>query len=513
MKGNLYPVVASGQPTALMPSESVKVYYQPRLTSKEEQVQSLRTIHYVYANGPRKGETAAPDVQQVVTFARLLTTNEVTKEVNRGEWQVLQSETIKDGQAVIESDPTSFATVASPSIKGYTPDQTVVANELASQGEQPIEVTVSYTTEPHEITYSVIDDATGLTLINHTRLGSGYADEQIPLAMREDYQNVSAHYEQLGYKLVSQETLPATFADHDLNVVVHLTHGTEKVTEQRIINEDIRYEFVEGGIAAPSYQAAPIVFTRHGLADQVTGKTSWESWEPVSDHFTPVVSPLVAGYTPSNQQIDEQYVTVESQDLHFIVLYSKNPVKPHPTPDEPDEPVTPIMPVTPVNPEKPASSSSAGSTPAQPDEPSQSDTPSSSGSASTHPSETPKSDGPTSSAADVPASSAVPNSAEPVVPETPATPTSTATGINSTPVKAVSAASESSVNEMLVSAPVTVHAVKGDVTPTIGKNISSTVSQKLPQTGNQHQSIWRVILGAFLGLFGISLGKRRKKNS
>jgi len=492
-KGNPYPVVADGHPTALVPSESVKVYYQPRMTSKEEQVQSLRTIHYVYANGPRKGETAAPDVQQVVIFARSLTTNEVTKEINRGEWQVLQSETIKDGQSVIESDPTSFAAVISPSIKGYTPDQTVVASELASQGEQPIEVTVNYTTEPHEITYSVIDDATGLTLINHARLGSGYADEQLPLAMRESYQNVSAHYEQLGYKLVSQENLPATFADHDLNVIVHLIHGTEKVTEQRIINEDIRYEFVEGGIAAPSYQAAPIVFTRDGLTDQVTGKTSWESWEPVSDHFTPVVSPVVAGYTPSNQQIDEQYVTADSQDLHFIVLYSKDPVKPHPTPDEPD------VPVTPVNPEKPASSSSAGSTSAQPDEPSQSDTPSSSGSASTQPSETPKSDGPTSSA--------VPNS------EKPTTPTSTATGVNLTPDKAVNAAGESPVNEMPVSEPVTVHAVKGDVTPTIGKNTSSTVSQKLPQTGNQHQSIWRVILGTFLGLFGISLGKRRKKNS
>lgn len=492
-KGNPYPVVADGHPTALVPSESVKVYYQPRMTSKEEQVQSLRTIHYVYANGPRKGETAAPDVQQVVIFARSLTTNEVTKEINRGEWQVLQSETIKDGQSVIESDPTSFAAVISPSIKGYTPDQTVVASELASQGEQPIEVTVNYTTEPHEITYSVIDDATGLTLINYARLGSGYADEQLPLAMRESYQNVSAHYEQLGYKLVSQENLPATFADHDLNVIVHLIHGTEKVTEQRIINEDIRYEFVEGGIAAPSYQAAPIVFTRDGLTDQVTGKTSWESWEPVSDHFTPVVSPVVAGYTPSNQQIDEQYVTADSQDLHFIVLYSKDPVKPHPTPDEPD------VPVTPVNPEKPASSSSAGSTSAQPDEPSQSDTPSSSGSASTQPSETPKSDGPTSSA--------VPNS------EKPTTPTSTATGVNLTPDKAVNAAGESPVNEMPVSEPVTVHAVKGDVTPTIGKNTSSTVSQKLPQTGNQHQSIWRVILGTFLGLFGISLGKRRKKNS
>nr|WP_302500172.1 hypothetical protein [Limosilactobacillus reuteri] len=76
-------------------------------------------------------------------------------------------------------------------------------------------------------------------------------------------------------------------------------------------------------MAAPSYQAAPIIFIRDGLADQVTGKTSWESWKPVSDHFTPVVSPLVAGYTPSNPQIDEQYVTADSQDLHFIVYTLK----------------------------------------------------------------------------------------------------------------------------------------------------------------------------------------------
>ena len=59
----------------------------------------------------------------------------------------------------------------------------------------------------------------------------------------------SAHYEQLGYKLVSQETLPAAFALTMTLCSYSLTHGTEKVTDQRIINEDIRYEFVEGGIA------------------------------------------------------------------------------------------------------------------------------------------------------------------------------------------------------------------------------------------------------------------------
>lgn len=62
--------------------------------------------------GHEKVKPLLPNVQQVVTFARLLTTNEVTKEVNQGEWQVLQSETIKGGQSVIESDPTSFAAVA-----------------------------------------------------------------------------------------------------------------------------------------------------------------------------------------------------------------------------------------------------------------------------------------------------------------------------------------------------------------------------------------------------------------
>ncbi|MRH46950.1 YSIRK-type signal peptide-containing protein [Lactobacillus reuteri] len=509
---NDYPVVLAGNPTALEPSQSIKVYYQPQIKLSEERTNTLRTIHYVYANGPRKGQTAAPDVQQLVTFARSVKTNEVTKEINRGEWQALQSKTVKDGNTVTEADLTSFAAVDSPSINGYTPDQAIVANELAIQGAQPIEVTVNYTAEPHKITYSVIDDTTNLTLINHAQLGTGYADEQLPLAINEAYQNAGMHYEQLGYKLVSQEQLPSTFADHDLNVVIHLAHGTKKVTDQRVINEDIRYQFVDGGIAAPTYHAAPIVFTRNGVVDQVTGKTSWQAWEPVNNHFTPVISPLVDGYVTETLQIGEQYVTADSQDLHFIVLYSRKPIVPHTTPEKPDTPVVPI------NPNTPTSSETSSSTPAQP-------------------SDTPKSDVPaTSSSASVPGSSAVPDSNIPVIPEKPTVPPSSATPSSDVPslpeqpavptsnVPSTASATPASegipdsatqpqaaktvVSEPAV--PVTVHATASEKAADNTSQPSTT--EKLPQTGNQHQSIWRIILGAFLGLFGISLGKRRKRN-
>ncbi len=491
--GNDYPVVLAGNPTALEPSQSIKVYYQPQIKSSEERTNTLRTIHYVYANGPRKGQTAAPDVQQLVTFARSVKTNEVTKEINRSEWQAVQSETVKDGKTVTEKDLTSFAAVDSPSINGYTPDQAMVANEHAIQGVQPIEVTVNYTAEPHKITYSVIDDTTNLTLINHAQLGTGYADEQLPLAINEAYQNAGMHYEQLGYKLVSQEQLPSTFADHDLNVVIHLAHGTKKITDQRVINEDIRYQFVDGGIAAPTYHAAPIVFTRNGVVDQVTGKTNWQAWEPVNNHFTPVISPLVDGYVTETLQIGEQYVTADSQDLHFIVLYSRKPIVPHTTPEKPDTPV--------------------------------------------QPSDTPKPDVPaTSSSASVPGSSAVPDSNIPVIPEKPTVPPSSATPSSDVPslpeqpavptsnVPSTASATPASegipdstaqpqaaktvVSEPAV--PVTVHATASEKAADNTSQPSTT--EKLPQTGNQHQSIWRIILGAFLGLFGISLGKRRKRN-
>ncbi len=523
--GENYAVVAAETPTALTPSESIKVYYQARLTPNVEKEAVTRTIHYVYANGPKQGEKAAPDVQQVVTFTRSTETNEVTKQVSFGDWHAVSSTTINNGQEVTASDPAMFAEVISPIIKGYTSAQPTVNSALAVQGQQPIELTVNYTTEPHQITYTVIDDTTGLTLINHYRLGTGYADDKLPAVIATDYDNVSLHYQQLGYQLVSRDQLPSVFADHDLNLVIHLAHGTKNVTDQRFVNEDIKYRFVNGGTAAPTYHAAPIVFTRNGLTDLVTGKTEWQTWIPQSDSFTPVISPIIEGYSTDTLQISTQLVNADSQDLHFIVLYSRKSVIPHPTPEEPDKPVTPVTPVEPVNPGTPDSSATSSSTPAQP-------------------SDTPKSDIPaTSSSANVPGSSAVPDSNIPVVPDKPTVPTSSATpssDVPDTPAKPAVPTSETPLDEPSTTptasaAPASVgtlnsptSASQPSVVPTNEAVIPVTVhtaasenvanktgqsSSELPQTGNQHRSICQVIIGAFLGLFGISLGKRGKRRN
>lgn len=488
--GKDYPVVAAGHPTALTPSESIKVYYQARITPSTEQANAERIIHYVYANGPKQGMTAAPDVHQVVTFSRPVETNEVTKQVKYGDWFATASTTTQNGKDITASDPTSFAEVVSPTIDGYVADQLKVNSALADRGHQPIEVTVNYTTEPHQITYTVIDDVTGLTLINHHQLGTGFADDHVPARISADYADVATHYQQLGYQLVSQDQMPSAFADHDLNLVIHLTHGTKQVSDQHVVDEEVKYQFVDGGTAAPTYQAAPITFSRTGSTDLVTGKTTWQAWTPESASFTPVISPVIDGYSTDTAQIGSQLVTPDSQDLQFIVLYSRKNITPYPTPEVPDQPINPVTPVVPVTPEIPTSSADSNS-------------------------------------ASTPDSSTVPASSAPVVPENPATPATSASDVPTTPAQPVTPHESTTTDDVPVSgsavpaSPVETKTTSEQLqsaTPIQTKNVENTTavkgntssSKKLPQTGNEHRSIWQVIVGAFLGLFGFVIGKKRR---
>lgn len=479
--GAVYPAVMAGQPTAMTPNQSIKVYYRERGITDEEHVQVRRTIYYRYANGPHEGEIAAPKHEQAVTFVRSKTTNMATGEVQSGPWHPVIS-----GQD-------HFAAVASPIIPEYTADQPVVNAVAAVPGQAPLIVTVNYTTSPHLLTYSVIDDTTGLTLINHFRLGEGFAAEQLPVSISQNYNDIANHYEKLGYQLVSQEELPLVFADHDQNLLIHLKHGTKAVTDRQEVNEEIQYQFVDGGLAAPTYQAAPLVFQRTGTTDLVTNRTEWEQWTPATAYFTAVVSPKIAGYETATPQIDEQVVSAQSADLQFVVLYSRQPVNPHPdqpvTPDKPvtpDQPVTPDKPVTPdqpVTPDKPV----IPDKPVTPDKPIEPEIPVSSVTSSNKDNPMPASDGPESQP---PASSAVTD-----------TPGSSVTPIPAGPI--------STVNSHATAVQTALSPTSEQVTR---NSKQAAANNELPQTGNHQPSRWLVLLGAFLGLFGIHLGQKKRHN-
>ncbi|GAB2026122.1 hypothetical protein OfM2_00240 [Lactovum odontotermitis] len=109
-------------------------HHQTTATTTQE---VTRTIHYVYENGDPVGD-AAPDMPQKVTFTHTVVTDDVTGDPVSDTWT---------------PDSDSFASVDSPEITNYTPDQTSVAGvsdlTYASTGQ---DVTVTYTANTEAVT-------------------------------------------------------------------------------------------------------------------------------------------------------------------------------------------------------------------------------------------------------------------------------------------------------------------------------------------------------------------------
>ena len=91
------------------------------------------TIHYVYGpNQPRSGQAAADKTAEVI-FTRKGTTDLVT---GKTDWQPWDQES------------QTFLAVPSPSITGYTADQSEIDAQNVTVGDQDIVKTVTYTTNP-----------------------------------------------------------------------------------------------------------------------------------------------------------------------------------------------------------------------------------------------------------------------------------------------------------------------------------------------------------------------------
>lgn len=180
------------------------------------------------------------------------------------------------------------------------------------------------------------------------------------------------------YVLANGQTLPTTYkftSAKDQTITIHLVHELVPTSDTKTITETIHYRYADGSQAA-SDKVAKVTYTRSGLRDAVTGIISWDPWTPAgSQSFAAVDSPEISGYTPDQQTIPEQTVTVDSNNLEFTVTYNLNSQPDNPdnpdqpvNPDNPDQPVNPDNPSQPVNPDNP-------NTPDQPNNPDQPVTP------------------------------------------------------------------------------------------------------------------------------------------
>ncbi|MCO4562219.1 Levansucrase [Streptococcus infantarius subsp. infantarius] len=107
--------------------QSFEVHLTHGTTQTSESQTVNETIHYVYKNGDK----AADDYQATpLNFTRTVTTDKVTGDKSYGDW--------------VAANGTSFASVTSPTIKGYTPDQAEIGSQTVSGDASDLDFTVVY---------------------------------------------------------------------------------------------------------------------------------------------------------------------------------------------------------------------------------------------------------------------------------------------------------------------------------------------------------------------------------
>ena len=275
-------------------------------------------VHYQYAD---KNKAADDRSAASLTFTRKGTKDLVTGDTTWQAW---------------DQPSQTFATVESPTIPGYTPDQTAI-DGVAVNADSPAqtEKTVTYTADAQKATVTYIDDTTGKTL--KTTPLSGKTNAKSGYTTANDIQA----YKDLGYVLVSDSTNGAEIVfdnddAKDQTFEVHLKHGTthtnatDENAEQKTVTETIHYVYENNQTAQPDYTAA-VTFKRGYTTDNVTGKVvSYDPWtidgkQADSKTFAAVTSPTVEGYTPNHKQINEFTVTPDSKDIVKTVVYVGDP--------------------------------------------------------------------------------------------------------------------------------------------------------------------------------------------
>ncbi|MGV0167535.1 mucin-binding protein [Furfurilactobacillus sp. WILCCON 0119] len=293
---------------------------------------STQTIKYVY----KDGTAAAPDATQTVTFTRDSKIDVVTGAVTYTDWA---------------SAKNAYDTQVSPTLTGYTADQTQVDGSVVTQSNADKVVTVMYTPNAETAAVNYVDQKTGKTLTTDDLSG--------------DYGTTSAYttaeqiakYEQLGYVLVSSD-FPVDGIKYDTDdgttktYTVIFDHGTKTVTPDNpgtpgqpidpsnpdgpkypsgtdlkslteTSTQTIKYVYKDGTVAAPD-ATQTVTFTRDATFDVVTGEVTYTDWAAAKDHYDTQVSPELTGYTASQVQVDGSVVAHGDADKSITVTYTPN---------------------------------------------------------------------------------------------------------------------------------------------------------------------------------------------
>ena len=263
----------------------------------------------------------------------------------------------------------NFVSVGTPEVAGYTPDKSQVAQATVKYGDKDTTVTVTYAADKQQAKLRFYDD-TAKKFIDAAPVldASGKTDGQVGFTIPNSYDFSKYNFVNVTKGADPESTDQLAGADlsavqygrydtddkKDQVFVAHFTHKIKAINEKVTVNETIHYVYEDGSKAHDDYQATPLVFTKTGTKDLVTGeeKATWTK----SQKFAEVASPEIPGYTPDQAVVPAVEVAHGDNDVVRTVTYSKNiePQEPTTPTDNPDTPTDiPDNPVTPKAPEEP----------------------------------------------------------------------------------------------------------------------------------------------------------------
>ncbi|MFC0233607.1 MucBP domain-containing protein [Vagococcus entomophilus] len=290
--------------------KTYEVHLKHGTTSTSENKTITETVHYQYSD---KSQAHADQQATPVEFSRTVTTDKVDGTKTFGEWSA------KDNR-------TSFAKIASPTIPGYTPDQTEISEVTGLTAESKnIEQTVTYTVNKEQATVTYMDDTTGKPITSKELSGDygttdGYrTSDTIKELTDKGYELVKDEYPKDGVTY-DKDGSPKTYE-------VHLKHGTTSTSENKSITETVHYQYSDKSQAHADQQATPVEFSRTVTTDKVDGTKTFGEWSAKDNQtsFAKIASPTIPGYTPDQAEIPEVMgLTAESKNIEQTVTYTVN---------------------------------------------------------------------------------------------------------------------------------------------------------------------------------------------
>ena len=298
-----------------------------------------RTIHYVYEDGSK----AKDDVTETLHFKRFAYVNLVTGHVDYRPWT---------------SEDTTFDTVLTPKIQGYTADKDVVPAVTGVEATAPdFEVTVTYVRDAQKAIIKYVNEK-GNTELSRDQV-VGKSGEAIDYSTADKI----AAYKRKGYELVSDGFTSAANKNFDFDkafdqeFTVTLRERIEPIDPDKpkpnpdqpvdpkdpdtpkwpdpvkdLVNKDdvtrtVKYVY-EDGSKAKDDVTETLHFKRFAYVNLVTGHIDYREWTTSDDTFDAVTSPVIKGYTANKLVVPEvKGVKAGAADVEEVVTYVKDAQK------------------------------------------------------------------------------------------------------------------------------------------------------------------------------------------